>query len=582
MFQLLRVQNRRLTERIKHRQRVESELRARLEQMEKKQLNDDTKLYVINRYWNQLNEDMRLLLQRFDPNASNDSSGSNGNQSTKPNDESNDDDNDDDDDDDGDEDDSNDGRHRRNENAETTSFVRQLANLDKEELDEQMQQRVLLSTRAVSKVLQEFDRIVQLNEKVMAALNRSSMLADDDDDDGRSDEPDTIKSPDRDDNLDDDDDDDDDMATSKSSRTNRKRKHAAKVNLDEKVRQLNEELTIENKNLNLMVTSLHEKNRTISLKYQQAKDRLDSKDMQLDELKNRVDELEFELNKSRTREQRLEDHLYEAREKLRCLQNSQNAGSSGSATASNDSSKQDALSTMSSTKIEDLKRELEEQREQAQSRLVELEQLNNEHKETLKLVEKYKIDLQCLPEVVIKDSAEYKSLQSHFSVLFNESMSLKTQLEECRQQLSAAKNVHMRQIEQMEAEELTMQKRLRNECMQLEDSLNQVRKEYEMLRLEFEQTLAANEQTGPINREMRHLITSLQNHTQQLKGENARIKKRLKESNVEIGRLKQIIEQNNLKVCCGGILLPSSNTSSQTRPVDNGAWSTTCTVDCCN
>lgn len=32
--------------------------------------------------------------------------------------------------------------------------------------------------------------------------------------------------------------------------------------------------------------------------------------------------------------------------------------------------------------------------------------------------------------------------------------------------------------------------------MQLEDTLAQVRKEYEMLRIEFEQTLAANEQAG--------------------------------------------------------------------------------------
>ncbi len=63
------------------------------------------------------------------------------------------------------------------------------------------------------------------------------------------------------------------------------------------------------------------------------------------------------------------------------------------------------------------------------------------------------------------------------------------------------------------------QKQLRTEVIQLEDMLAQVRKEYEMLRIEFEQQLAANEQTGPINREMRHLITSLQNHNQQLKGE---------------------------------------------------------------
>ena len=57
--------------------------------------------------------------------------------------------------------------------------------------------------------------------------------------------------------------------------------------------------------------------------------------------------------------------------------------------------------------------------------------------------------------------------------------------------------------------------------------LFQVRKEYEMLRIEFEQQLAANEQTGPINREMRHLITSLQNHNQQLKGEVHRYRRYL-------------------------------------------------------
>ena len=72
------------------------------------------------------------------------------------------------------------------------------------------------------------------------------------------------------------------------------------------------------------------------------------------------------------------------------------------------------------------------------------------------------------------------------------------------------------------------QKQLRTEVIQLEDMLAQVRKEYEMLRIEFEQQLAAHEQTGPINREMRHLITSLQNHNQQLKGEVHRYRRYLK------------------------------------------------------
>ncbi|KAF3426495.1 hypothetical protein E2986_14147 [Frieseomelitta varia] len=69
-----------------------------------------------------------------------------------------------------------------------------------------------------------------------------------------------------------------------------------------------------------------------------------------------------------------------------------------------------------------------------------------------------------------------------------------------------------------------------------------------MLRIEFEQNLAANEQTGPINREMRHLITSLQNHNQQLKGEVHRYKRKYKEASSEIPKLKKEIEELTTKL----------------------------------
>lgn len=48
----------------------------------------------------------------------------------------------------------------------------------------------------------------------------------------------------------------------------------------------------------------------------------------------------------------------------------------------------------------------------------------------------------------------------------------------------------------MQNDEVTLQRKVRTEVFQLEDTLAQVRKEYEMLRIEFEQTLAANEQAG--------------------------------------------------------------------------------------
>ena len=102
------------------------------------------------------------------------------------------------------------------------------------------------------------------------------------------------------------------------------------------------------------------------------------------------------------------------------------------------------------------------------------------------------MDLSTLPEYVVVETTEHKCLQSQFSVLYNEAMQMKTQLEETRGQLQMSKNAHMRQIEQMESEELLAQKKLRTEVIHLKDMLAQVRKEYEMLRIEFEQNLAAN------------------------------------------------------------------------------------------
>lgn len=51
-----------------------------------------------------------------------------------------------------------------------------------------------------------------------------------------------------------------------------------------------------------------------------------------------------------------------------------------------------------------------------------------------------------------------------------------------------------------QSDELSLQKKLRTEVIQLEDTLAQVRKEYEMLRIEFEQNLAANEQAGTFSK----------------------------------------------------------------------------------
>lgn len=72
-IKVLKFQNKKLAQRIEQRIRCESELRTRIEQLEKRQTQDDAVLNVVNRYWNQLNEDIRVLLQRFDAETADES-----------------------------------------------------------------------------------------------------------------------------------------------------------------------------------------------------------------------------------------------------------------------------------------------------------------------------------------------------------------------------------------------------------------------------------------------------------------------------------------------------------------------------
>ncbi|XP_033213757.1 E3 ubiquitin-protein ligase Bre1 isoform X2 [Belonocnema kinseyi] len=456
-MKVLQFQNKKLAQRLEQRHRMEAELRQRIEQLEKRQTQDDAVLNVVNRYWNQLNEDIRVLLQRFDAETADES-------------------------------------ENKNESEATTSFLMQLSSWDKEELDDKLANRVQVSKRAVSKVVQAFDRLSQRNEKITLALKG---------------EYDGEEAP----------------------------------NIDEVVRKANSEIQMENRNLQAINIQLHEKYHTISLKMSELQDTITGKDTLAAELRNQVDDLQYELNKVRARNDKLEHHLGEAIEKLKAFQQIHGTDEKGS-------NKPNTLvaSSVSQTKVEDLQRELEETRELANNRLQELDKLHQQHRDALKEVEKLKMDIRQLPESVIVETTEYKCLQSQFSVLYNESMQLKTQLDDARQQLQTSKNAHLRHIEMMESEELMAQKKLRGECIQLEDVLAQLRKEYEMLRIEFEQNLAANEQTGPINREMRHLITSLQNHNQQLKGEVHRYKRKYKDASTEIPKLKKEVEELTTKL----------------------------------
>jgi E3 ubiquitin-protein ligase BRE1 len=57
------------------------------------------------------------------------------------------------------------------ESNETTSFLALLSTWDKQELEQRLGQRVEFSKRAIGKLLQAFDRLLQRNEKMHQAVS---------------------------------------------------------------------------------------------------------------------------------------------------------------------------------------------------------------------------------------------------------------------------------------------------------------------------------------------------------------------------------------------------------------------------
>uniref|UniRef100_A0A673KAN2 E3 ubiquitin protein ligase n=1 Tax=Sinocyclocheilus rhinocerous TaxID=307959 RepID=A0A673KAN2_9TELE len=266
--------------------------------------------------------------------------------------------------------------------------------------------------------------------------------------------------------------------------------------------------------LNTLLTNENECLRQLTDSLQQKHSHMTS------ELQVLIEELQWDMEKIRRRENRLNAHLVEVLERV--------SGFSSSVCGT---------ITINKRKFEEMNSELEEKRELAENRLSELQKLQQDLQTVYQENNNMKVELLSRAEEVAKESAEYRCLQSQFSVLYNESLVLKSQLDETKARLNTTRTARLRQLDHMENDEVSLQRKVRTEVIQLEDTLAQVRKEYEMLRIEFEQTLAANEQAGPINREMRHLISTLQTHNQQLKGEVVKYKLRLREAQQELNQM---------------------------------------------
>ncbi|OWK50821.1 E3 ubiquitin-protein ligase BRE1A [Lonchura striata] len=422
----LQTKNRKLAEMLDQRQAIEDELREHIEKLERRQATDDASLLIINRYWNQFDENIRIILKRFDLDQGLGDLLSERKALVVPEPEP--------------DSDSNQERKDERERGEglepAFSFLATLASSTSEEIESQLQERVESSRRAVAQIVTMYDKLQEKVDVLSHKLNSGDISL-----------------------------------------------------MEEAVVELNTYLSQENGRLQELADVLQEKHRVMSQEFSKLQERVETAESRVSVLETMIDDLQWDIDKIRKREQRLNRHLADVLERV---------NSKGYKVYGAGSSLYGGTITINARKVE-LRRAVEE---------------------------------------AVKETPEYRCMQSQFSVLYNESLQLKAHLDEARTLLHGTRTTHQRQVELIERDEVSLHKKLRTEVIQLEDTLAQVRKEYEMLRIEFEQTLAANEQAGPINREMRHLISSLQNHNHQLKGEVLRYKRKLREAQSDLSKIR--------------------------------------------
>lgn len=455
-LKVLRFQNKKLGERLEELKIEEEKLKEQVDELKKQRESDLDIISVINRHWMQLDEDIKTILQRYEGIVEEDS--------------------------------------EQTSNEATLSYLDYLANLDSEEVRQEVAKRSAATKEHTRKLL----HYVEISGPYLSKVSKEKPSDDiQSEEDGQK-----------------------DQQGQKETAPEPSSTEQPKLDLD-----------ADNKQLRELVTSLHQKQQTTSLEFSEIRDKYALAQKEIAQLNTELQDATYELQKANHRVDNLVKRLNELEDMNKRLREGNTApGESGES----EPAQNDEVST-----------ELEDLRDLAKTRLEELEKLNENFITSQQELEKLKLEINQMPESAVLQSAPYKCLQSQFSVLYGEVTQLRQQLDDTRRVLSTTKTQHVLQLEQVESNNVTIQKKYKAEVSELHDALLQVKRDYDLLRMEFEQNLKANEQTGPMTKEMSHMLNSLQSHNQQLKVEVSRYKRKFSEAQVQVVKLTE--ELKNIK-----------------------------------
>lgn len=455
-MKVLKFQNKKLGERLEELKIEEEKLKDQVDELKKQRESDLNIISVINRHWMQLDEDIKTILQRYEGIVEEDS--------------------------------------EQTSNEATLSYLDYLANLDSEQVREEVAKRSAATKEHTRKLLQYVEMSGPFTSKSTVIKEKSNDEIDIEGE-GSKDEQETSKP---------------------------ELESPQKTSSDE---QAKPDLEADNKQLRELVTSLHQKQQITSLEFSEIRDKYALAQKEISQLNTELQDAAYELQKANHRVDNLVKRLNELEDMNKKLREGNTApGEAGDG---------------GTTQNDEVSIELEDLRELAKTRLEELEKLNENFITSQQELEKLKLEANHMPEDTVLQSAPYKCLQSQFSVLYGEVTQLRQQLDDTRRVLSTTKTQHVLQLEQIESNNVTMQKKYKAEVTELHDALLQVKRDYDLLRMEFEQNLKANEQTGPMSKEMSHMLSSLQSHNQQLKVEVSRYKRKFSEAQVQVAKLSE-------------------------------------------
>ncbi|XP_028400648.1 E3 ubiquitin-protein ligase BRE1B-like [Dendronephthya gigantea] len=439
-IQVLRFQNKKLGERLEEMKVEEENLKIQIEEYKKRERDNTELLSVIHRAWNQMEEETRLLVERFEQPTSEEN------------------------------------QDLVLDEMTSISFIKHLKQVTPAEREDELTKKISASRDIIAKLLELVKNAEKNNKDLVQQLNEEGSV-------------------------------------------------------EEVTRETMNKLIKESENLQKLVASLQEQHSTNSLEFAELRNKYAMAQDELSEKNTSLQEAEYDLQKRNHRVERLLKRLSEVEKQCKTLP----AGT----TVEKSVKGEQPLNTGEAIKMQS---DYEEQKLLAEQRLVELEKLTENYKGSLEEIEKHKMEALQIPESVVLQSAPYRTLQSQYSVIFNELNLARQQLEEIRRIANNSRTQHILQLEQLENESLAVQKKFQAEIARVEDALMQVRRDYELLRMKYEHYLKTNEQTGPMIKEMDNIIKSLQNSNRQLKVEIGRFKTKLAKEEEETKRLHAELE----------------------------------------